>query len=208
MVAVDGPTRVSRRGHPSAPARKLDAWPPKAPRDSLSGSYTPGWVDATAGAAGAQQADHTEPLRSRAAQPSRTGAKLGSGDGATDRVCDSARLAPPSARFGRLRVGYELPCAGGAPSRRLGATGSFTEGRHSSVETRPECNGRETVPRAVVPSADRLWQSAALTRPMASLGVPWQRPSTPWAGLVPTLPNPPAALPSQGPWAVNTSSEV
>ena len=149
MVAVDGPSRVSRRGHPSAPARKLDAWPPKAPRDSLSGSYTPGWVDATAGAAWALHADHTEPMRSRAAQPSRTGAKLGSGDLATDRVCERARLAPPSARFGRLRIGYELPCAGGVPSRRLGATGSFTEGRHSSVETRPGCNGRETVPRAV-----------------------------------------------------------
>ena len=169
MVAGHGLARVSRRGHPSAPARKLDAWPANAPRDYLRGSYTTGWVDATAGAAWALHADHTEPLRSRAAQPSRTGAQLGSGDGAIAAVCPDARLAPPRARFGRLWVGCELPCAGGVPFRRLGVTVIVTKGRHSSVDSRRECNGRETFPRAGVPSADCLWGSAALARPMPSL---------------------------------------
>ena len=169
MVAVHGPTRVSHRGHPSVPARKVDAWPPKAPCDSLSGSYSTVSVDSTAGTAWELHPDHTEPLRSRAAQPLVRVPIRGRGDGATDRVCECARVAPPSARFGRLRIGYELPCAGGVPSWRLEATVSSTLGRHSSVDTRPGCNGRETFPRAGVPSADCLWRSAALVRSIHSL---------------------------------------
>ena len=110
------------------------------------------------------------PLRSVVAQPSRRAAQHAGVGRRRDRCHVPGRSSCWVQRADISPIHWFRPTL--CRRARAPAPGSCTAGRHASVGSGVSLsgyNGRGTFPRAVVPSGDCLWPSAALARPMLSL---------------------------------------